>query len=283
MKIIPYDRIAKPSHFGYRGWFGYNPNIEIVDSLDKSDYIWYCAWGDSEELSEDIRRIEEDYDKKCIFVIQSDWSYVPVTGKGFYFTTNINTVSDCYQLEIPYTYHSSMHWMLAGGIQRGIRKWHASFQGSFHTNHNRKKLVQLASDRIYIKECDGWDAAKREEWHVLEEHSELIRDSAFTLCPRGHGPSSIRVCEAIFRHSIPVLLDDHSRLFGNPLSFCVRSTLELDDISYIKVAIDLAMSEFQERHKEMDQFLNDYLLEDYHCGCNGTLGFTERIRREVTK
>jgi hypothetical protein len=49
-----------------------------------------------------------------------------------------------------------------------------------------------------------------------KEFINLLSDSAFSLCPSGTGPNSIRLWEAIQSASIPVILADGFHLPGNP-------------------------------------------------------------------
>ena len=48
-------------------------------------------------------------------------------------------------------------------------------------------------------------------------------NSTFVLCPRGNGPSSIRVLEAMAAGAIPILIDDYTTPFEDKLcDFAVR-------------------------------------------------------------
>ncbi|MBS4011766.1 MAG: exostosin family protein [Roseovarius sp.] len=62
---------------------------------------------------------------------------------------------------------------------------------------------------VYAEQMKGLspDAAKLalEDQHK-KEYLQAIRDSAFTLCPTGSGPNSIRIGEALALASIPVIL-----------------------------------------------------------------------------
>jgi len=48
-------------------------------------------------------------------------------------------------------------------------------------------------------------------------------NSTFVLCPKGNGPSSIRVLEAMAAGAIPILIDDYTLPFEDTLcDFAVR-------------------------------------------------------------
>lgn len=281
MKIVPADKLFTPEHSGYRGWLGGNPNFEICDELGKDTFIWFSAWGDNAALYRDVEACRKL--GRTIFLITGDWCYVPDKQDNcFYFTTHLNPGSPCWQMQTPYSYHQSLEWMRAGGKPKeGPRKYLASFQGSMTTNPNRRKLFDYACDDIFIKECDGWEAAKAEQWGVIKEHSDLMLDSYFTFCPLGHGTTTIRVMEAIFRGSIPILLDDKTKPFGVKLPGAYRVEFPGADFAMPILLQGLRVGDIAIEQEEIARFKNDYLLEDYHLGFDNPIGFTERIRREV--
>lgn len=44
--------------------------------------------------------------------------------------------------------------------------------------------------------------------HSLEDYCRILARSTFVLCPRGYGPSSFRICEALQYGAIPVYISD---------------------------------------------------------------------------
>lgn len=110
-----------------------------------------------------------------------------------------------------------------------------SFVGSAETSPIRKKIMELFGkerdslviDRglwhyrgvVYrnqignghIPECDS-DQMRRKE----AEYLEIMNCSLFSLCPRGTGPNTIRLWEAVECGSIPVIISDDQRLPGHP-------------------------------------------------------------------
>jgi len=160
MKIIPYHKLATPVHEGYRGWDGGNPNFDVVSELDRDVFIVYVAWGDGELLKHDMENCRKL--GRTIFHVTGDWAYVPKEPDScFYFVTNLNPMSPCYQMQVPYSYHQSLEWLKAGNkANKGERKWLASFQGSMNTNQDRRRLTGIACDDIFINELDGWQEAQ---------------------------------------------------------------------------------------------------------------------------
>lgn len=89
-----------------------------------------------------------------------------------------------------------------------------SFRGS-RTHPVRAELLALEHDRGLVEDASGVDffplggAAPDERLqHARVAYRELIVRSKFVLCPRGHGPSSFRVYEALAAERVPVIVSD---------------------------------------------------------------------------
>ena len=287
MKIIPLDRIKSIHHSGYRGWLGTNPNIEVVDHLEDADFIWHCAWGDGDNLRKDVEEADEygaAVGTPVIHNVTGDHCYVPSTGnENWYFNTTLNPDSPCRQVQVPYSYHDSLKWWVDSGRPSRVRPNLVCFRGSFNTNPKRGRLLDLAYRDIIIEQCDGWEAARKGEWGIIQKHNDLLLSSIFTFCPRGIGESSIRVAETIFRGSIPVLLDDDSAWFGDKMDFCIRGSLDGDLKALVWKLREISNNELElsSRLSQMSLFRDSYLLIDNHRGCDSTVGYTEKIREIV--
>jgi hypothetical protein len=281
MKLVPFTKLVKPEHDGHRDWAVENPNIQIVDALDEADFIWFCAWGDGDALRNDIERGVR-LGKRVIFNVTGDQNYVPDHGHHLYFNTTQNPDSTCFQIQVPYSYHEVLGWHMAGYRAPRCKSLLASFRGSFKTNPKRANLLAIAGHDIPIEECDGWDSARKGDSLAKKRHNQLLSESTFTLCPRGHGNSSIRVAEAIFHGSIPVLLDDDSQWFGQPMDFCVKYPLDGDMKELYLLLFDIVKTgDIAYRVAAMERFQEDYLLVDHRKGITGNIGYTEFIREWV--
>jgi hypothetical protein len=76
----------------------------------------------------------------------------------------------------------------------------ASFVGAIHRRSNcREDLYNNLKDKkeYLFKESIGYDA-----------FSNIMSRSIFSLCPRGYGATSFRICEALQHQSIPVYISD---------------------------------------------------------------------------
>jgi len=281
MNLVPFQKLVKPEHDGHREWAVENPNIRIVDTLDEADFILFFAWGDGDALRNDIEKAVR-LGKRVIFNITGDAIYIPDHGHHLYFNTALNPESSCFQIQVPYSYHESLDWWGSGHRAPRCKSLLASFRGSFKTNPKRGILSELAGHDIVIEECDGWDASRMGsefEGKAKARHNHLLAESTFTLCPRGHGQSSIRVAEAIFRGSVPVLLDDDSEWFSQPMDFCVRYPLEgnMKEL-YLLLSDIVKTGDIGYRVAAMERFRDDYLLFDNSRGIKGNLGYSEFIR-----
>lgn len=275
MKIIPADKLFTPRHKDYLGWMGTNPNIQVVDTVLNYPYVWYCACGDGDDLRSDLKKFE-GWDSTVISVTLGDADYsgcLSESNRRFHFSTASPVPERC----VPYLYQWSdprkppyRHKYLAG------------FQGSFQTNPERAILRKLHSDDVRIVETDWWHSVTSHQ-DLLRSYRQHLADCKFTLCPRGIGPSSMRLVEAMLAGSIPIMIDDKTHLFNqDPGEFCLWSGLAHEDIKH---ALDFARKmpphDLECRQEKMWQFVKMFLLRDSGAGCEGTLGYTEWIREYV--
>lgn len=90
-----------------------------------------------------------------------------------------------------------------------------SFMGSVHTSPLRKKIAELNSTNSYFKDTSAQfksgitskvNSAELKKYH--EDYINILKDSAFVLCPRGLSPSSIRLFEVMKSGRVPVIISD---------------------------------------------------------------------------
>jgi hypothetical protein len=90
----------------------------------------------------------------------------------------------------------------------------ACFVGSLANHPVREELKRIASDKLLIE--DTSDFAQRMLYMSPEEkhqgfwphYADIMASSAFALCPRGRGPGSIRLFEALKMGRCPVIIAD---------------------------------------------------------------------------
>jgi hypothetical protein len=91
----------------------------------------------------------------------------------------------------------------------------ASFRGCLRTHAVRPGLAALSSARIRVEDSDGerdFKAPGRAymgySGAAVESYLRLIERSAFVLCPRGRGASSLRLFETLQLGRVPVIISD---------------------------------------------------------------------------
>jgi len=88
------------------------------------------------------------------------------------------------------------------------------FVGSLENHPVRVELAKLASDRLLVEDTSAF--AQRMLYVSPEEkqagfwphYADAMASSAFALCPRGRGPGSIRLYEALCMGRAPVIIAD---------------------------------------------------------------------------
>lgn len=91
-----------------------------------------------------------------------------------------------------------------------------SFRGKIGTADVRQRIAELSHRRGVVRDTTekgitpmmkmrGMDPKIRE---YMETYAQLIGESKFVLCPRGLGPSSLRIFEAMLMGRAPVIVSD---------------------------------------------------------------------------
>lgn len=112
------------------------------------------------------------------------------------------------------------------GRQENERTMFATFIGSI-THPIRKRLFDVLPGSEYYLSTDH---------HPIDNFCNYLSRSIFTLCPRGFGLTSFRICEALEQGSIPVYISDEFIIPGhkdfNEYGVLIHSDQinEIDDI-----------------------------------------------------
>lgn len=265
--------MTKPQNSGYRDCevlLRSHPKIEVVSKLEDADFIFYWSWGDDPKINGDIWC---DMEKPFLADITGDGCWIPNQSSGLYFTTHPSVESTCFQ--IPYSYRRFSDGKNLPN-PNSERKILASFQGSMNTNPKRRELLKLKGDGVVINEQDGWNNLPGVNERIIIEHDYILSNSKFTFCPVGIGLSSIRVIEAIFHGSIPILIGDDSKPFGDELEFSVRSNNDGWSINP-ECLRAMPQHEYESRLFLMNQFKDKFLLRDANQGIHNELGYLDWI------
>lgn len=262
-----------------------------------ADLIFYEAEGDGVAVIHDVSFImsRKPNATLAVFILTGDDMYVPNhcanRNASIFYVTHPNKESNCFQVEI--TYYTIMGRAdpdravqgrrIGAGLRRPREKRDllASFVGSSWTYPPRVMFAHFnRSEDMLIRFNEGyWVEPQRGSYYyaVRNISYDALERSVFTLSPRGRGRSSMRLVEAIFMGSIPVLLDDESTPFGQSLDFAVRRSLPSQNLSEplthdTKAALyDLyeellvianSPTELAWRRARMLEFYRDYLVPD---------------------
>lgn len=89
-------------------------------------------------------------------------------------------------------------------------RWLYSFVGS--SSHSvRKPVIELKDNRAHIVDTSNfcvWDQAQTSKYDFQKTYAESVAGSKFVLCPRGIGPSSLRLYETMEAGRVPVIISD---------------------------------------------------------------------------
>lgn len=92
--------------------------------------------------------------------------------------------------------------------------YHASFVGSIQNHPIRKELAKLPHDRFLIEDTSSFALRllmgdENKERHQFWSHyADSLAAAPFALCPRGRGPGSVRLFEAMQMGRVPVIISD---------------------------------------------------------------------------
>lgn len=280
-KLFVFDRASGARHFGVQP-FGVCPGVEFSPA-NEADLVWYQSVGDGQDVALDMRRCRE-FGKPCVFVLGGDCCYVPDRyDSDYYFAVNARVRDGCWCVPNGWDH-------LVREYQNGVRFADSgrdilcSFRGALWTHSCRAALPSLSSSDIVIEDSGvNWFASDVPgKSAMVERANELMRRSKFALCPRGNGPSSIRVNEAVFRGAIPVFIEDWTRPFGLALNFALRFPSDrIDEIPDRLRAI--SAEELEWRRNVMREYRDKFLLGDFNLGCTGTCGCADWILRKVSE
>lgn len=103
------------------------------------------------------------------------------------------------------------HFAYNKGVFNKNKNRLASFMGSFETHTIRQKISKLSNNEITIIDSGVWYHYQPDDIRK-NKYIDLLSTSKFTFCPRGTGPSTIRIWEALASGSIPVIISDNLKM-----------------------------------------------------------------------
>lgn len=106
------------------------------------------------------------------------------------------------------------------------RKYNFSFMGDFNSHKSRIFIKQVLKNlpNSMIIDTHRWHFYSDDKIQKINKlnYIELLGDTKFSLCPRGTGPSTIRIWESMAMNSHPVILSDSLKM---PLELFLETQL----------------------------------------------------------
>lgn len=96
-------------------------------------------------------------------------------------------------------------------LAAGTRRYLFSFLGSARTHPIRREVLKLKDPEAYLRDTsrhNAWELAPEERRQFQNHFAEVLRESAFVLCPRGIGPATYRLFECMQLARAPVIIAD---------------------------------------------------------------------------
>tara|TARA_B100000287_G_C20605030_1_gene769686 strand:- start:346 stop:1185 length:840 start_codon:yes stop_codon:yes gene_type:complete len=194
-------------------------NLNLLKNLNNvsDDYVYFSfplAWGINnfglEQVQSLLNQINNSLKEKIVYVCQHIQVKNLDFGDNIVFTPH-STVFDKF-LSIPHHAPNKTNKI----IDFKDREIEMSFVGSYSTHHTRKVVGDILStmDSCVAKDTGNWHFYKKGK--ELEDSAnfyvETLGNSKVSICPRGTGPSTIRMWESMAMGSVPVLISDSLQL-----------------------------------------------------------------------
>lgn len=200
---------------------------ELVYNPDEADYIIYETAGDPVH---EVANIKNLYPRdKLVFILSGDLDVSD--DESLWFASNLVPSENKFQLYItnPRIYATEPSFE-----EKDIFGY---FGGTIWEAPEREFMYSL-SEKWVIEPVDNYWHLPNEDRVIISNKSyEKIKRSLYTLCPRGNGPSSMRIIEALACGSIPILINDDTDPFDENFGDMVIQ-LPLSDIPDIEKIID---------------------------------------------
>jgi len=171
--------------------------------IEDADIVLYLEHGylGLRELPFLIDQVRKFPAQRHFVYSESDWPYPILPGA-------YASLSRQYDWAHSWSYLPSLNAPLRSTNKlRPDSKYLFSFLGRINTHPLRRKVRDLNDDPTPC--IDVGEAPQRiPSFDYTKSYLDLIQESKFVLCPRGFGPSSIRIYEAMSYGRVPVIISD---------------------------------------------------------------------------
>jgi hypothetical protein len=143
-----------------------------------------------------------------------------------------------------------------------------SFVGSFNTHPIRNEIYETYKENkdFYFSGEKRWNININKERE--KEFKKITEKSLFSLCPRGNGPTSYRLCEAMQLGAIPVYVYDNKWLPWqdeiNWEDICIL--FKSEEISFLRTYLrNTPMSKIYEMRNNIEKIYDQYFTMEKIC------------------
>jgi len=153
-----------------------------------------------------IDQINLSYHEKKIFVCQHIYVNRINFGNNLVFTPHTE-FGDPYYF-IPH--YNPIYHTKGDKKPIGERGYEFSFVGDFNTHSDRSRLSHINSEKIIVFPTGNWFFSHPEDKQkqLLSRYKEILEDTKISICPRGTGPSTLRLFESMSTGSVPLIFNN---------------------------------------------------------------------------
>ncbi|MGC6432423.1 MAG: exostosin domain-containing protein [Jejuia sp.] len=187
-----------------------NLSYELCESPKDADLIMFVEHhpGNDPYFFKVLKHpVYKKYRKKCVLYHDNDRNLT------FLPTISPSIESSKYNLKLhypfPYLTQLSINPYLTEGNNQ--KPYLFSFVGTSKTSVVRKQIFELKSNNAFLLDTfdkNSWELKGKEKERYFKTYAEVLSQSLFILCPRGIGPSTYRLYEAMRLGIAPVIVSD---------------------------------------------------------------------------
>lgn len=203
-----------------------------------------------QKTQEFINRIEDNYSGKKIYVCQ----HIMVRNLNFYdnliFTPHTEK-NDKFNF-IPH--YNPIYSQKIDNKKISNRKFLMSFIGDFASHSTRSKLVRLRQPDVLVEPTNRWHfyLSPQQQEINKKRYKDVLEETKLSLCPRGTGPSTLRLFESLSIGAVPIIFND------------LDLPEEIMTLIYKFDIKDIENEKFLENFKTQDIIERSNLLYDYY-------------------
>lgn len=196
-------------------------NISDDYAYLSSPLVWAINKYGVAQVQQLVHRLNKDIEEKVVYVCQHIQVKNIDFGNSIVFTPH-STIEDSYYAIPHYSANVVEH-----PSNYEERKYLMSFIGSFMTHPTRMLLHKILSQRTdcLIENTGDWHFYKNdnEKNNFSNFYNSTMNNTKIALCPRGTGPSTIRMWECMAAGCVPLVISDR-------LEMPLKNIVEWEDV-----------------------------------------------------